>query len=101
MEQKQNVWDADRNRNNVWDTDKDCINIWIAKRNRKNACMLKDYLEQKEDIDGVRVFTKGNRVFQLLGEESPDMLILDTDLEDMAGFALLHRIREERGEIPS
>lgn len=74
-------------------------NVWVADHNLKNACELKVFLEKQENIGTVRVFSKGNRLYQLLEQERPDILILDTDLEDMAGFALLYRIQQEKGEI--
>ncbi len=76
------------------------LNVWVAEHNLKNACQLKLFLEKKEEIGSVRVFSKGNRVDQLLEKEQPDILIIDTDLEDMAGIALLYKIKEEKGEIP-
>ena len=76
------------------------LNIWVAEHKLKNACELKCYLEQQEEIGEVRVFSKGNRMYQLLQEDVPDMVILDTELEDMDGLALLERIEQERGAIP-
>ncbi len=75
------------------------LNVWVAERNLKNACDLKKYLEQREKIHEVRVFSKGQRVYQLLKEEEPDMMILDTELEDVEGFALLDSIIKEKGRI--
>lgn len=75
------------------------LNVWVAEYDLRSACHLKTFLEKKEEIGTVRVFREGERVYQLLGQESPDILILDTDLSDMAGMALLHRIEQERGQI--
>lgn len=74
-------------------------NVWIAENDLKNACELKNYLEKKAEIGTVRVFSKGKRVEQAIKEENPDLLLLDTDLEDMTGFELLHTIKTETGQI--
>jgi len=77
------------------------LNVWVAEKDLKSACALKTYLEEKEEIETVRVFSKGNRINQLLREETPDLFILDTDLEDMTGFELLNQIEEkEKREFP-
>lgn len=76
------------------------LNLWIAEQNLKHACELKRYLEPKEEITKIRVFSRGKRIRQLLVEEMPDMVILDAELEDMNGFVLLWEIRKEYGEIP-
>ena len=65
----------------------------------KNAFQLKKYLEKQEGIGSVRVFSKGNYIYQFLERERPDMLILDTTLEDMTGFDVLEGMKQERGEI--
>ncbi len=75
------------------------LNVWVAEKNLKNSCDLKTYLEEKEEIYCVRVFTKGERIYRELQYATPDILILDTDLEDMAGFALLHNIKEDKDEL--
>ena len=75
------------------------LNIWIAENDLKNACNLKKFLEEKEEIRQVRVFSKGNRVCQILKEEAPDMLVLDTELEDMTGMELLQYLQDQRGTI--
>jgi len=75
------------------------LNVWVAERDIQNAYELKNYLENKQEIYRVRVFSKGLKVYQILREENPDVLILDTYLEDMAGLDLLHKISQERGQI--
>jgi len=75
------------------------LNVWVAEKNLKSACMLKGFLEKKEEIHKVRVFSKANRIYQILKEEKPDMLILDTELEDMSGLELLRTIKKDKGEI--
>ena len=75
------------------------LNVWVAETDLKNAFWLKTYLEKQEQIGSVRVFSKGNHMYQFLEKERPDMLILDTDLEDMTGFSLLERMKQETGEI--
>lgn len=76
------------------------LHIWIAEQKMKSAYELKQFLEQKSQIGEVRVFSRGKRMYQLLTKEMPDMVILDTELEDMDGFSLLQEIKNRKGEIP-
>lgn len=74
------------------------LNVWVVKRNYKNAYHLKKYLEEKNDIKKVQIFSKGREFQEVLQEEKPDVCIVDMDLEDMTGFDLICKISAE-GEI--
>ena len=75
------------------------LNIWVADHDKKSACELKSYLEQKPKIQKVRIFSKGKRIQELLKEEKPDLLIIDTDLEDMEGLELLSWMKMQYSEL--
>lgn len=71
--------------------------VWVVKRNHEDANVLRKYLERKKDINKVWIFSKGEAVWKSLEKEKPDVLILDTDLEDMTGFELLSQIKQTEG----
>lgn len=71
------------------------LNVWVAKRNPKDAYQLKKYLEEKNDISKVRIFSKGREFQDMLQDEKPDVCIIDTDLEDMTGFDLLYQVKDK------
>lgn len=76
------------------------LNVWVAEKDLKNACHLKQYLTNKKEIEGVRVFTRGSKLITLMETEKPDMLILDTELEDMEGYALLSEMQRTGKQTP-
>ena len=49
------------------------LNVWVAEYDWKSACELKKYLEEKPEINQIRVFSKGKRIRELLQVEKPDL----------------------------
>ncbi len=70
------------------------IRLIIADDNREFTQLLKEHLNNQEDMEVLGVAYNGNEVLQLLKEKTPDVLILDIIMPHLDGLGVLEQIQQ-------
>lgn len=65
----------------------------------RDLCELLEYALRREGYAVVKAFD-GEAALTALGQESPDLVVLDINLPRMAGFSVLERIRHDDQHLP-
>jgi two-component system response regulator (stage 0 sporulation protein A) len=65
----------------------------LADDNKEFTDLLKEYIEEQQDMQVVGVAHNGNDVLKLVREEKPDILILDIIMPHLDGLAVLEKFR--------
>ncbi|MGR3319807.1 MAG: sigma-54-dependent transcriptional regulator [Candidatus Anammoxibacter sp.] len=60
--------------------------------------VLQGFLTDKYNI---LTANTGSEAFEVIDRESPDLMLLDIDLPDISGIAILERLKESSSEIPT
>lgn len=68
------------------------IKIMIADDNRDFSSILKDYLNQQEDMEVIGVAKDGMEALELIEDLQPDVLILDIIMPILDGLGVLEKI---------
>ncbi|WP_027417557.1 sporulation transcription factor Spo0A [Aneurinibacillus terranovensis] len=69
------------------------IRVMLADDNREFTELLREYLNEQDDIEVMGVAYNGNDVLKLLEDTVPDVLILDIIMPHLDGLAVLEHIR--------
>ena len=75
------------------------IRVFIADSSRDGALLLRDTLEQEEDLTVVGVAWRGDEALRLFPESGADVLLCDLLLPGLDGLGLLRRLRAD-GVLP-
>jgi two-component system response regulator (stage 0 sporulation protein A) len=70
------------------------IRLIIADDNREFTQLLKEHLNNQEDMEVLDIAYNGNEVLQLLKEQTPDVLILDIIMPHLDGLGVLEQIQQ-------
>jgi two-component system response regulator (stage 0 sporulation protein A) len=73
------------------------IKIAIADDNQRLVETLVNLISQEEDMEIVGTAEDGLKALELLGEEVPDVMILDVIMPSLDGLGVLERARKDQG----
>lgn len=65
------------------------IKVMVADDNKDFTCLLKDYLDNEEDIEVVSVLNNGEEVIENIPKLQPDVVILDIIMPRIDGLGVL------------
>jgi len=72
------------------------MRVLIADDNKEFASILRDYLEEQEDIDVVGVAYNGLEALTLILEFMPDIVVLDVVMPYLDGIGVLEKLSERQ-----
>ncbi|TYO95611.1 sporulation transcription factor Spo0A [Desulfallas thermosapovorans] len=70
------------------------IKIIIADDNREFCELLKEFLQEQEDLNLVGIAQNGLEALDLIQEEEPDILVLDLIMPHLDGIGVLEKLNE-------
>lgn len=74
----------------------DKMSIVIADDNSELTGILKDFLNQKENIEVIKIAKDGEEAIKVLEEVEPDIALLDIIMPRLDGIGVLEKIRKDR-----
>lgn len=76
------------------------LKVLVADDNREFAEMLRDFINDQEDMSVCGVANNGNDVLQLVQETHPDVIILDIIMPMLDGIGTLERLPDVVSPLP-
>jgi len=70
------------------------LRVFVADDNREFSDLLVEYLEQQPDIEIVGKAYNGKETLELIGENPPDVLLLDIIMPHLDGLGVLEKLNE-------
>lgn len=70
------------------------VKVLIADDNREFCDLLREYIDQQEDLQVVRTVHNGAQVMEALEEARPDVVLLDIIMPHLDGIGVLERMAE-------
>lgn len=76
------------------------LKVLVADDNREFAEMLRDFLNDQEDMSVCGVASNGIDVLEMVGQAHPDVVILDIIMPVLDGIGTLERLPEAISPVP-
>lgn len=72
------------------------LKVVIADDNRKMVDVIKEVVDDEEDLEVVGVATNGEETLDVIKKTSPDVVLLDIIMPQLDGISVMQKVREDK-----